>query len=239
MKIAVVDDNEADIELFLKLIEEYGNRYHKTIYVSVFSEGEELLKRFQKEKFSAIFLDIYMESISGVEAARKIRKKDKDVRLIFTTTSDEYFAEGFEVEATHYLLKPLDTKKIDEVMKRLHDIFSEEEAMLILQSGSRQVQIPKNKILYIETIRNGIMICCRNNQISVRCSLSLAMEMLQSNNFLRCHRYSVVCLDAVERVENDSFIMTDGRRILLRREGRKELKETYYRYFMNKMRENT
>ena len=117
MKIAVVDDNEADIELFLKLIEEYGNRYHKTIYVSVFSEGEELLKRFKKEKFSAIFLDIYMESISGVEAARKIRKKDKDVRLIFTTTSDEYFAEGFEVEATHYLLKPLDTKKIDEVMK--------------------------------------------------------------------------------------------------------------------------
>lgn len=238
MKIAVVDDNEADVELFLKLIEEYAQRHHKTIYTVVFSKGEELLKKFKKEKFSAIFLDIYMEGISGVEAARKIRKKDTDVRLIFTTTSEEYFAEGFEVEATHYLLKPLNTKKIEEVMQRLHVFFDEEETMLTLQNGSRQVKIPKNKILYIETIRNGIMICCKDNQIPIHCSISVATEMLQCSNFLRCHRYSIVCLDAVEKVENDSFIMTDGRRILLRREGRKELKETYYRYFMNKMREN-
>lgn len=238
MKIAVVDDNEADVKLFINLIKEYGKKNHKTIYASAFSGGEELLKRFQKERFSAIFLDIYMNGISGVEAARKIRKKDKNVRLIFTTTSEEYFAEGFEVEATHYLLKPLNTKKIKDVMQRLHSLFTEEETMLTLPNGSRQVQIPKNSILYIETIRNGIMICCKDNQIPVRCSISVAMEMLQFSNFLRCHRYSVVCLDAVERVENDSFIMTDGRRILLRREGRKELKETYYRYFMNKMREN-
>ena len=100
------------------------------------------------------------------------------------------------------------------------------------------MQVPKNKILYIETIRNGIMVCCKDNQIPVRCSISAVMEKLQFSNFLRCHRYSVVCLDAVEKVENDSFIMTDGRRILLRREGRRELKEAYYRYFMNKMREN-
>lgn len=238
MKIAVVDDSMADVELFLKLIREYSERHHRTIYADAFSGGEELLKKFQKEKFSAIFLDIYMEGISGVETARKIREKDKDVRLIFTTTSEEYFAEGFEVEATHYLLKPLNTKKIEEVMQRLHSIFAEEETILTLQSGNREVQIPKNKILYIETIRNGIMICCKDNQIPVRCSISAAMEMLQFSNFLRCHRYSIVNLDAVERVENDSFIMTDGRRILLRREGRKELKETYYHYFMNKMREN-
>ena len=238
MKIAIVDDNEIDVELFLKLIREYGERHQKTIYAIAFSGGEELLKKIQKEKFSAVFLDIYMKGINGVETARKIREKDKDVRLIFTTTSEEYFAEGFEVEATHYLLKPLNTKKIEEVMQRLHIFFDEEETMLTLQSGSRQVKIPKNKILYIETIRNDIMICCKDNQIPVRCSISVATEMLQCSNFLRCHRYSIVCLDAVEKVENDSFIMTDGRRILLRREGRKELKETYYRYFMNKMREN-
>lgn len=238
MKIAVVDDNGADMKLFLKLIEEYAQRHHKTIHAGAFSKGEELLKRFQKEKFSAIFLDIYMDGISGVEVARKIRKKDKDVRLIFTTTSEEYFAEGFEVEATHYLVKPLNAKKIEEVMQRLHAFFDEEETMLTLESGSKEVKIPKNKILYIETIRNGIVICCKDNQIPVRCSISAAMEMLQFDSFLRCHRYSIVCLDAVERVENDSFIMTDGRRILLRREGRRELKEIYYRYFMNKMREN-
>lgn len=238
MKIAIADDSTTDIELFLDLVKKYGESHHRTIDADTFCGGEELLENFQKGKFSAIFLDIYMNGISGVETARKIRETDKDVRLIFTTTSEEYFAEGFEVEATHYLLKPLDDRKVEEVMKRLHSFFEDEEIMLTLPNGCKEIQVPKNKILYIETMRNGIVICCENNQIPVRCSISMAMEMLPSSNFLRCHRYSIVCLDAVEKIESDAFIMTDGRRILLRRDGRKELKDTYYRYFISKMRDD-
>ena len=122
-------------------------------------------------------------------------------------------------------------------MHRLRDFFAKEESVIAFPSGSKEILIPKNQILYIETIRNGIMIYCRKEAIPARCSISAAMERLRFDNFLRCHRYSIVHLEAVARVEDDSFVMTDGKRILLRREGRKELKETYYHYFMDKVRE--
>ena len=236
MKIAAVDDSKTDLELFLKLAGAYGEKRHRTIYTQGFSNGEDFLKEFQKGKFSAVFLDIYMDGINGVETARAIRQRDEDVRLFFTTTSADHLADGFEVEATHYLIKPLTEKKIEEAMYRLRDFFAKEESVIALPNGSKEILIPKNQILYIETIRNGIMIYCRKEAIPVRCSVSAAMERLQFSNFLRCHRYSIVHLAAVDRVEDDSFVMTDGKRILLRREGRKELKEVYYHYFMDKVR---
>ena len=236
MKIAAVDDNKTDLELFLKLVGAYGEKHHRAIYVQAFTSGEELLREFQKGKVSAVFLDICMDGINGVETARAIRQKDEEVRLFFTTTSADYFADGFAVEATHYLLKPLTEEKIEEALHRLRDFFVQEESVIAFPNGNKEVLIPKTQILYIETIRNGIMIYCQKEAIPVRCSISEAMERLQFSNFLRCHRYSAVHLAAVERVEDDSFVMTDGKRVLLRREGRKELKEAYYHYFMSKVR---
>ena len=237
MNIAVVDDSKTDLELFLKLVGAYGKKHHRAIYIQGFTCGEDFLKEFQKGKFSAVFLDIYMDGINGVETAKAIRQKDEEVRLFFTTTSADHLADGFAVEATHYLFKPLTEEKIREAMHRLRDFFAKEESVIAFPSGSKEILIPKNQILYIETIRNGIMIYCRKEAIPVRCSISAAMERLRFDNFLRCHRYSIVHLEAVARVEDDSFVMTDGKRILLRREGRKELKETYYHYFMDKVRE--
>lgn len=236
MKIAAVDDNQTDLELFLKLAGAYGEKHHRTIYVQGFTDGKDFLREFQRGKFSAVFLDIYMDGLNGVETARAIRQKDEEVRLFFTTTSADHLADGFAVEATHYLLKPLTEEKIEEAMHRLRDFFAKEESVIVFPNGSKEILIPKNQILYIETIRNGIMIYCRQEAIPVRCSISAAMERLQFSNFLRCHRYSAVHLDAVVRVDDDSFVMTDGKRILLRREGRKELKEAYYHYFMDKVR---
>lgn len=237
MNIAVVDDSKTDLELFLKLVGAYGKKHHRAIYIQGFNCGEDFLKEFQKGKFSAVFLDIYMDGINGVETAKAIRQKDEEVRLFFTTTSADHLADGFAVEATHYLFKPLTEEKIREAMHRLRDFFAKEESVIAFPSGSKEILIPKNQILYIETIRNGIMIYCRKEAIPARCSISAAMERLRFDNFLRCHRYSIVHLEAVARVEDDSFVMTDGKRILLRREGRKELKETYYHYFMDKVRE--
>ena len=196
MKIAVVDDNKTDFELFLKLIEAYGKKHQRTIYTQGFSGGEELLSEFQKGKFAAIFLDIYMGGINGVETAKAIRQKDDEVRLFFTTTSAEHLADGFAVEATHYLIKPLTEEKIEEAMHRLRFFFTKEDSIIVFP-----------------------------------------MKRLKFSNFLRCHRYSAVNLEAVVRVEDDSFVMTDGKRIFMRREGRKELKEKYYHYFLDKVRE--
>ncbi|ESL03946.1 response regulator receiver domain protein [Catonella morbi ATCC 51271] len=237
MKIAVVDDNKTDFELFLKLIEAYGKKHQRTIYTQGFSGGEELLSEFQKGKFAAIFLDIYMGGINGVETAKAIRQKDDEVRLFFTTTSAEHLADGFAVEATHYLIKPLTEEKIEEAMHRLRFFFAKEDSIIVFPNGSKEISIPKSQILYIETIRNGIMIYCKKEAIPVRCSISEAMKRLKFSNFLRCHRYSSVNLEAVVRVEDDSFVMTDGKRIFMRREGRKELKEKYYHYFLDKVRE--
>ena len=200
MKIAICDDTKKDLDLCLNLVKDYQKTNDKEIIISTFESGETFLQTFEKGKYDVVFLDIYMQNLTGVQVAQAIRHLDKEIRLIFITTSTDHFADGFAVEATHYLVKPLTTEKINETMYRLRNLFVKDEVFLTLPNGSKTLQIPENQILYIETIRNGIEIHSTQGSFPIRCSLSSVMKQLRSECFLQCHRYFVVNLHAVEKI---------------------------------------
>ncbi len=101
MDIAVVDDEKAIRQQIYSFIKKKKPDFR----VSVFASGEELLA--DGRRFDIIFLDIQMDGIGGIEAARTLRKQDEDVILIFITGMKEYVFEAFDVSAFHYLIKPI------------------------------------------------------------------------------------------------------------------------------------
>ena len=70
------------------------------------------MKNFAKDQYDVIFLDIYMDGMTGMDAARAIREIDRVVRIIFITTSTEFAVDSYEVSAFGYLLKPHSVEKI-------------------------------------------------------------------------------------------------------------------------------
>ena len=119
MKIAIVDDSIKDREYLQKEIQEiFFRRTKNHIEITTFKSGEELLEYFYDNKegnaslFDIVFLDIYMEDITGVDTARAIRKIDEDVKLIFITTSNEFASESYEVKAEDYLIKPFNKERL-------------------------------------------------------------------------------------------------------------------------------
>ena len=235
MKLAICEDDGKDLIAFRYLVDEYARLYKKNIVISEFSSGTQLLESYKKGIFDVVFLDIYMGEISGISTAKAIRRLDEDVKIIFTTSSTEHFSDGFDVEAIHYLIKPLDKNKIFKAMHRLRDIFLKDEVYLVFFMGNQELKIPQSSIVYIETVRNGITVHCKKNEFKVRCSLASAIKQLKPN-FLQCHRYFVINLDEVAGLETECFIMSDRTEIAIRRSGRKELKNLYRRYLINNLR---
>ncbi len=115
MNIAVVDDEE----IIRQQIHGFIKKQKPEFYISDFATGEELLAA--KADFDIIFLDIQMEGMGGIEAARSLRKKNMDAVLVFITGMKEYVFEAFDVSAFHYLLKPIGEKKFMEVLGRAVD----------------------------------------------------------------------------------------------------------------------
>lgn len=106
MDIAVVDDEKIIWEHIREIIE----NQKPDCNVSCFASGEELLAA--AKLFDIIFLDIQMDGINGMEAAKKIRERNANTVLIFITGIKEYVFEALDIYAFHYLLKPVTRTEI-------------------------------------------------------------------------------------------------------------------------------
>ena len=106
MRIAIVDDLSGERALLREQLARQLARRGAEAELLEFDSGEAFLAAEKERRFTAAFLDIYMEGMTGMEAARALRKTDTDCLLVFTTTSTDHALEGFQVRALHYLVKP-------------------------------------------------------------------------------------------------------------------------------------
>ena len=119
MRIAIVDDLAAERTLLKGRLEWQLQRRKVQADILEYESGETFLEAARKAPFTAAFLDIYMDGMTGMEAAKKLRKTDTDFLLVFITTSTDHALEGFQVRALHYLVKPLTEADIDALTDEL------------------------------------------------------------------------------------------------------------------------
>ena len=112
MRIAIVDDLAAERALLKDRLEQQLHRRNVQADILEYESSEKFLEAARKAPFTAAFLDIYMNGMTGMEAAKELRKTDTDCLLVFTTTSTDHALEGFQVRALHYLVKPFTEEDI-------------------------------------------------------------------------------------------------------------------------------
>ena len=121
-----------------------------SIQTRIYCDGIDILDEYAGQ-FEVILLDIRMKHIDGMEAARKIREKDKEVIIIFITNMAEYAIQGYDVEARGFILKPVRYKLFAQQMDRARKELESKKAeylSLQLQAGVRNVSL--NDIFYME-----------------------------------------------------------------------------------------
>ena len=110
MDIAVVDDEKAIREHICGLVEERQPESR----IEAYATGEELLA--SGKRFDIVFLDIQMEGMNGIEAARGLRERRGDIVLVFITGIKDYVFDALDLYAFQYRLKPIDERKFAEVL---------------------------------------------------------------------------------------------------------------------------
>ncbi len=149
MNIAVVDDEEVIREQIGGFIKKRNPDFD----ISGFDTGEGLLAA--GKDFDIIFLDIQMEGMGGIEAARTLRQSGVDAVVIFITGIREYVFEAFDVSAFHYLLKPIEEQKFMEVLGRAAEEAGkrkgQREKQIFIRAKNQGYTLNLNSILYIES----------------------------------------------------------------------------------------
>lgn len=213
IKIVLVDDAPEDREQLRSLLTDAVQKAGVISEISEFESAEDFLAVFEPENFDLCFLDIYMEGMNGMEAARQIRKLDPELALVFLTSSTDYVYEGYEVQALRYLTKPPIPKKVYAVIDHFLGQTVLKNRRLTVSSGKQNYEIPYGKILYIMSVGNNIELHLKDTciRLSARHTFTKTTEPLLSDfRFISCARGVVVNLAHVQDLEKDRFLMDNG-----------------------------
>ena len=235
-KIALVDDDAAQMAhlktLFTKEMAFFGAG---DCSVEEFHTGEEFLSVWKPDSFDLIVLDIYMGSLSGIDVARRIRQADEHVRLAFCSSSNEFAAESYEVNAQYYLQKPVTEAGIANMLRRLN---------LELIELTRTVRLPDGhpvilrKILYTNYANHVVTLYLKDDvPYRLRTSHAEIEALLMSHGyFFSPIKGMIVNFYEIVKLIDDTILISNGQTLPVTRRKIKEVKEAYTKFRFNKMR---
>ena len=230
MNIAVVDDEEAIREQIGGFIKKRNPGFD----ISGFATGEGLLAA--GKDFDIIFLDIQMEGMGGIEAARTLRQSGVDAVVIFITGIREYVFEAFDVSAFHYLLKPIEEQKFMEVLDRAAKEAGkrkgQKERQIFIRAKNQGYTL--NSILYIESRGKKVEIHTTDMEDVIESYATMdELEGQLGDGFYRCHRGYLVNMAHIARYDADSIFLSSGEEVYLTRKRHNEFVKAYMWYLQN------
>lgn len=230
MKIAVVDDDNTQLEYLKKLVTEWSAKAEHSVIFDVFFSSEEFLfKNEDRLDYDIIILDIQMEKMSGMELARKIRQKDKLVRIVFLTGIKDYVFEGYEVNAYRYIMKPYKDADIISVLDEYEEN-KENQPVYLLEYYGELKKIYVHDIIYITVDNHYLNMETTQSNYQWKETLGNIREKL-GEGFVLINRSTLVNLRHVESINKTDCIMSDGKKLSISRNSYKALNVAFIKYY--------
>ena len=230
LNIAVVDDEKIIRDYIRKMIE----NKKPDCNVACFSSGEKLFTA--AKSFDIILLDIQMDGMNGIEAAKEAREKNADTVLIFITGIKEYVFEALDIYAFHYLLKPVTEQKFTEVFEQaLREAGlrkMRQKKQLFINTRNKGITIDADNILYIESISRKVEIHTMQEVIEAYAALG-ELETQLGGSFYRCHRGYLVNMAHIKEYKSDCITLTGGNTVYLTKKKYGEFVNAYMWYLQN------
>lgn len=232
IKIAIVEDDELDSSKLKTFIKQYEmNNPSFSFEIITFSNPIVFIDSYSFD-FDLIFLDIKMPEMNGMDLAKKIREKDKNVILFFITSLGQYAIKGYEVEALDFLVKPIQYSefalKFDRAVKRIHKSNLEESIVVTYKGNSIRLSI--NEITYVEAIHHRIVYHTDSKREFMSLgTLKSVIEKLNSNLFSLCNKCYLVNLKLITNID-DTYCYLGNEKLLISRPRKKEFKQAFVNY---------
>lgn len=226
IKIAICEDEKIQSEQLKSSILKWKLDRKIDVNIDIYSSAESYLFADIKD-YDLLILDIQMNEIDGITLAKKIRETNSIVKIVFITGISDFIGEGYEVEALHYLLKPVNQEKLFLVLdKALVSVF---EKFVLIDN----TKINEKDFLYIESIGHKVKVKTIDNEFILNIAFK---DFFKTIDFLfQCHRSFAVNIRRIKSITKTDIIMDNDERILVSRRLHKATCEAFTNYFGESM----
>ena len=215
-KIAICDDSAEDREYIAALARRWAEHSGHLLELSQFVSAESFLFEYgDKSDYDILLLDIEMGELDGVSLAKRLRRENETLQIVFITGYADYISEGYEVAALHYLMKPVKEDKLPAVLDRAADRLRKAEQVLTLELGGETARVPLRQIRFIDVRLNYATVHAQNDYTVKKPLGEIAAAL--DERFYRVGRSAIVNLIHVSRVTKTDIYLDDGTAVPLPR----------------------
>lgn len=209
-KIAICDDDISQVDFLETILTPWLKINNILADIKKYSSAKSFLFDYESEKdFDILLLDIEMPEINGIELAKTVRKENHSLQIIFITGFYDYFSDGFDVSALHYLIKPVDEGKLFPVLDKAINNLKYRQRSVLINTQDADIKIPLSDIIYIEAENVFINIHTVNGVYRTRTPLTKFYENLD-DSFLKVHRSFIVSLSYVKKITKKDLTLISG-----------------------------
>jgi len=206
LKIAVCDDNIADLSNIISFIDDYKSKQmdKNSILYTAFQNAADLIAAMESgQEYDLMLLDIMMPFITGMSAAKEIRQFDQDVKIIFMTSSPEFAVDSYSVGAFYYLLKPV---RKEMLFLLLDKVISESEIKpgdsFLIKSKTGLTRIYLSRLEFAEVIGRTLIYHLNDGSVieAVGSMNELEKELLSLPCFIKTHRSYIINMEQIDTI---------------------------------------
>jgi DNA-binding LytR/AlgR family response regulator len=195
------------------LIKDYVGTIPGLKLIAVCEDVMSATQILSEQQVDIIFLDINLPKINGIDFIKTIHKK---YHVIITTAYDNYAIQGFELDVTDYLLKPISFERFLKAVNKVMSLIKGEAQVsqnevgsdyFFVKSDNKYEKIAMQEILYVEALQNYIIIHCTDKKVITYSSLKGIESYLSAKEFLRVQKSFIVSVAKIDRIDGDDVVI--------------------------------
>lgn len=208
MRVVACDDDKLQLAELGRQLQRVCVAKNVQLELATFTEGEDCYEYLLQYPADVVFMDIYLEHGTGVELVRRLQQKERKFKLVFLTTSNEFANESYELDASYYLLKPLQEGYLEIALGRA-GVFDKEQ-FVVFDTGTELVKINPRDVIVVEVQDKYCYIHTVHKTYKVYSSINKVREKLPQDYFLFTYRSVLINMHYVENCTSKYFLMSDG-----------------------------
>ncbi len=228
LRIAVCDDDNIICVQLESMLLEISKNISEDIEVEVFFSGEELCKFLtEKNYFDILFLDIELRKMNGVEVGKLIREKmnNETTQIVFISAKDSYAMELFQIRPLHFLIKPIQRDKLEEVVCKALNLIGKNSQYFEYKIGTTNYMVPFKDIIYFESDGRKVNIITKDKTQSYYGKLSETEKQLNTQDFIFIHKSFLVNYEHVIEYQYDNVKMSNNKILSISQNNRRIVRD--------------
>ena len=206
---AICDDSPADRLAVETMLSAWAQVRAVDVQIDCFPSAEQFLFHYADfPQYDLLLLDVEMSAMDGVTMAKEVRKTNETVEIVFITGYTDYIAEGYDVGALHYLVKPLHREKFFAVLDKALSRRAKNARCLTLDCGGTLVRVSLPEIRYLDVQHNYVTVHASKDYTVKRTLKDIAAEL--DGRFFQVGRSLIVNLHCIRRVTKQEIVLADG-----------------------------